>query len=233
MEGFKNLGTVVEFSEGEKISHMDPEREKDHIFDILVMNEIVSAFSDDLADAGFEDYQIKEFEKQIESLEEEQIKSVLATPRELRVRNFPKYFELVNSGSKTIEDIVKEITQHAQRKSYTLGYHVSNSEILRNGDEWVVNGKEVDDRDDRAMAYYSLDYANIFKTHRCKFLYVIRAQTGEDTDHKRDTSNNWGRASTLPIVHQLDLLKINEQVEEVYRSEKQEESEIVTEKSAA
>jgi len=233
MEGLKNSDEFTGFLDNEKISKIDSEREKDHIFDALVMNEIISAFSEDLADAGFEIDQINDFEKQIGSLNEDQIKGVLAIPRELRIRNFPTYLELVNNGSKTIEEIVKEISQHAHEKSYTLGYHVSNNEILKNENEWVVHGRELDDRDNRTMAYYSLDYTNIFKTHRCRYLYVIRAQTGDHTDHKRDTSNNWGRASTLPIVHELDLLNINEEVEDVYKKEKQEKDESVKEKSAA
>ncbi len=81
----------------------------------------------------------------------------------------------------------------------------------------MVNGYEFDDRDERPMAYYSLDYGNIYKPERKNILYVIRAQIGEGTDHKKDISNNWGRASTLPIIHKLDIQVVNEKVDEKYR----------------
>src|SRR3989344_1726477 len=48
------------------------------------------------------------------------------------------------------------------------------------------------------------------------------AKIGNNTEHKRDTSNNWGRASSLSIIHKIDLAKIDEKVEERIKQAKEE-----------
>jgi hypothetical protein len=54
-------------------------------------------------------------------------------------------------------------------------------------------------------------------------MYVIRAKVGEDTEHRRDTSNNWGRATSLSIIHKINLTDIDEKVEEKFRELKNKE----------
>lgn len=216
MEKFKN--NLLEMAEPIK---SEEDKSKESIFEGLIMREIVAAFSSELEDCEFEPEERREFEIAISSLDEESIKGVLSMPKELRQRNFPQYLEDIRNGRKTIEEIVRSIADNARKNSFTLGYHVTNNQILPNGTEWLVHGKELDDRDDRTMAYYSLDYTNIYRAHRRKFLYVVRACIGPNTEHKRDTSNNWGRASTLSIVLEIDLADIDEKVEKDLESIKQ------------
>jgi hypothetical protein len=197
---------------------------KEHIFDVLVINEIISAFSDDLLDAGFEKEEVDKIEKEIESYSEQDIKGILSLPKELRLRKFPEYLKDIENGKKTFQDMVVDLTSIAKRNSYTLGFHATNNEIFSNGNEWEITGTELDDRDNMSMAYYSLDYRNIFRAHRFKWLYIIRAQTEEGSTHKRDTSNNWGRAPSLPIIHEINLVRLDEQVEEIYREQMNQES---------
>jgi len=204
----------LEASEGKEDLHPD----KESIFKVLIMNEIISAFSNDLLDADFNGDEVKEFEKEISELDEASINGVLATPKELRLKNFRKYFELVESGKKTIHEIVADMARIARTYHYVLGYHASNNDISEDETGWTIQGKELDDRDNMTMAYYSLDYKNIFRAHRFKWLYVVRAQVGEDTTHKRDTSNNWGRAPRLDVVHRLNLAQIDEDVEKIYEN---------------
>ncbi len=214
MEGFKIHSSL---NSSEKIESSESPN-KEEIFKVLVMNEIIDVFTEDLDEAGFSEEQVAEFEKEIESLTEDQIKGVLSTPKELRLRNFPRYLGLIESKKKSIKEIVLDIANIAEKNGFTLGYHASNSDILPKGEEWQINGKELDDRDELAMAYYSLDYKNIFRAHRFKFLYIIRAQTGSSSTHKRDTSNNWGRASTLSIVDKMTLTDLDEQVDSIFKS---------------
>ncbi len=65
------------------------------------------------------------------------------------------------------------------------------------------------------MAYYSLDYKNLYRKKRGSHLYIVRAETGSATDHKRDTSNNWGRTSTLSIIAEFPIAEIDEEVGKV------------------
>ena len=200
----------------EKSAEITPTEEKEKIFEVIIKNDIIEDFADDLLEAGFEHEQVAEFEQEMENLDEESIKGVLSLPKELRLRNFPKMIELINNQTKSINEIVSGLAKTAKENGYTLGYHVSNNDILPDGNQWMVNGTEFDDR---AMAYYSLDYKNIYRTHRNKYLYIVRAKVLEETEHKRDTSNNWGRAGTLDIIYKIDLPEVDEKVEEIFHDE--------------
>jgi hypothetical protein len=218
MEGIENIekdNTTSSFVESL------PDKEK--LFDVIIQKEIINAFEDNLIDVGFDDEQIKEFVLAITSYDEETLKGILSLPKELRLRRFPVFFQEYQKG-KEIKSIVADMAESARKNGYTLGYHVSNNQIIPEGNEWVVHGKELDDRDERYMAYYSLDYKNIFRANRCKWLYVVRAHIGEGTSHKRDTTNNWGRASTLPIVHQIDLVEVDEAIETKIANDKKKDA---------
>ncbi len=195
---------------------------KEGIFNTLITTEIIKAFSDDLENAGADEDLIKDFKLEMKTLPEEEIKGVLSMPKELRLRNFPKYVQQLENNETTIRAVISTLVEIAQKNGYTLGYHATNIQNIPHGEEWIINGTEVDDRDNKAMAYYSETYTDIFRADRRKYLYVIRSQISPDTDHKRDTSNNWGRASTLAIVHEIDLRKIDELVEERYKKQKEE-----------
>jgi hypothetical protein len=65
------------------------------------------------------------------------------------------------------------------------------------------------------MAYYSLDFENFYrKNPTAKYLYTVRAEVGDDSSHKKDTSNNWGRASRLSIITELNLHETQEKIQE-------------------
>ncbi len=192
---------------------------KETIFETIVINEIISAFIHDLEDSGADEKMIQNFTEELSLLSETQIKGVLSMPRELRIKNFPRYIKAVEDEDQTIHDIVLTLATQAESNGYTLGYHATNNKIIPTDSEWTINGTEIDDRDNRAMAYYSETYEDIFRADRRKFLYIVRSVRGENTDHKRDTSNNWGRAATLSIVHEIDLQKTDDLVEDIYNKE--------------
>ncbi len=196
------------------IENKDVLEDKEMIFDSLIMAEIInSAFVKDLEEAGFEKEEIDTFLLELDKFDENSIKGILAMPKELRGRNFPKYKKMIDEGKTVPHEILSNLDQIAKKNGYTLGYHASKIEIPASENGWDVKGTELDDRDSRLMAYYSLDYKDIYRADRGDKLYVVRAQTGKDTAHKVDTSNNWGRADTLSIVHKIDLAKIDEQIE--------------------
>jgi len=192
---------------------------KETIFETIVINEIISAFIHDLENAGADEDMVNDFTEELSLLSEKQIKGVLSMPRELRIKNFPQYVMAIENEDQTVHDIVQRLATQAESNGYTLGYHATNNKIIPTDSEWTINGTEIDDRDNRAMAYYSETYEDIFRADRRKFLYIVRSIRGENTDHRRDTSNNWGRAATLSIVHEIDLKKTDELVEDIYNTE--------------
>jgi hypothetical protein len=66
-----------------------------------------------------------------------------------------------------------------------------------------------------------MDYKNLFKKKKGNYLYVVRAIMGKDSSHKKDTSNNWGRADKLSIISEIPLQKIEEEFREKFSEEKQ------------
>jgi hypothetical protein len=208
---------MEKFNFQQNIEGMTRQQEKEMVFDTLIKNEILNSFTDDLEDAGFDEEEIIEFQNELAKLKENEINGALSLPKELRKRNFPKFKQELDEVKTTVPQIIELLKQRAIQGGYTLGYHTSKSDILEENGEWKIKGTELDDRDNRMMAYYSLDYSNIYRVDRGSKLYVVRAEVGESTSHKRDTSNNWGRADSLPIIHKIDLTKIDEEVEDIIK----------------
>jgi len=59
------------------------------------------------------------------------------------------------------------------------------------------------------MAYYSFDYKNIFRERNPKFLYFVSIQKDEKSGHKKDNTNNWGRAPSLSIIGNVDIQEVD------------------------
>lgn len=201
-----------------KITHPENKNileDKEIIFDSLVIEEIINgAFVKSLEEAGFEKEEVDAFLSELAKFDTDSIKGILAIPKELRDRNFPRYKQIIDKGETNIEEILQKLDRAAKENGYTLGYHASKTDIPNDTENWDVKGTELDDRDNRPMAYYSLDYKDIYRVDRGNILYVVRAQTGKNTPHKLDTSNNWGRADSLSVVHKIDMVKIDNQIEE-------------------
>lgn len=212
MESLNNSEKVVPIrtEAGQGIEYS---KEKEYIFDTLILEEVINSFIEDLEEAGFEKEGIDQFLQEIHKYNNEEIKGILAIPKELREKNFKSYKDQVDSDELNIEDIVSKLRDIALKNGYTLGYHISKIDIEPKNNSWEIEGRELDDRDDMNMAYYSLDYKNFFRKNRGNKLYIVRAKTGENTEHKRDTSNNWGRAASLSIIHKINLTSLDEKIE--------------------
>jgi|GEM_PF-1742525 len=206
----------------------EQEREltEEEVFRNLVNEGLFETFYDALDEAGFDDDELDQFKDAITSLPSERISGVLSLPAELRPIRLARFHEMSVSGKVTPEGIVSKLDEEAQEFGYRLGYHVSPERIEPEQSPdgrtaWTVKGYDPDDRDGgMPMAYYALDYENIFrKRPDARYMYVIRAQTGEGTPHKVDTSNNWGRAPGLSVIQEFDIREIEEEVrEEVVKS---------------
>lgn len=193
---------------------------EESIFDVLIKGEIIDVFINDFEDAGFEKEEIDEFLTKLKSLDEDSIKRVLSMPDELRKRNFPLFKQKIEDGEMQVSEIVDRLLEIGLKNGFSLGYHISKYDIQKEGDKWEIKATELDDRDDRKMAYYSLDYKNLYRADRGTKLYVVRAETGDNSTHKRDTKNNWGRANSISIICKIDLASIGEEIEKRLKQEK-------------
>lgn len=200
------------------------ERNREEIFHSIIMQKLLGEMEDVLAEHDFSDDQIEAFARSLRALSAERILGALAIPYELKGQLFKNAHELIEGGKETVESFVKRLDANAQKYGFTLGYHISKARIPMRPDAhnpermtWNILGNELDDRDDMKMAYYSLDYENLFRKNRGTFLYLVRAETGESTAHKRDLKNNWGRVSQLSIIAEFDLIEVEEQIQKLLR----------------
>lgn len=194
------------------------ERNREQIFQSIVTQKLLGEVEDALADNDFSDDEINRFEKQLRSLPEDRILGVLAIPYELKNTLFGN----AKKDNTAPEAFVKQLDESAQKYGFTVGYHISRSRLPMTHDPknparevWNITGNELDDRDDMKMAYYSLDYENLFRKNRGTFLYLVRAELGPQTAHKRDLKNNWGRAPQLSIIAEFDLVDVEENLREL------------------
>lgn len=195
-----------------------PEKEiiddEEMIFDTLIKGEIIEAFVADMEDSGFEKEEIDEFLMELEKVDEKSIKGILSMPEELRKRNFPVFKRKIDEGKMSIQSMIDNMKEVSQKNGFTIGYHTSKVDIPKEGEKWEIKATELDDRDDRKMAYYSLDRKSLYRADRGTNLYVVRSEIGENSSHKRDGKNNWGRANSLSIICKVELPEIDLKIEE-------------------
>lgn len=204
---------------------------REAFFAQCVTERILSDVESSMLDADFAESDIAAFGESLSQFSESQIKQIFSVPWEIRERRFAA----LKKAGKDPAQIAQDLLEDAEKNSFTIGYHLSSNEIDPHpipgrdaGEEWCIDESELDDRDDRMMAYYSLDYENLFRKKSGKYLYVVRAHTGEDTPHKRDGNNNWGRAPKLSIVSKLDIGDIDSDVERRFTQYKEQKKKPLT-----
>lgn len=204
---------------------------RERIFDDIVYSHLLESFEDSLYDANFEEGVIGEIEEAVQALPEEDKKRFLAVPLEIQGNQFSLYKEKLNNGM-TPKELVAEMVKTHRENGYTLGYHLSPNKISKktNPDgsfQWFVKGTELDDRDNNIdttnsnilMAYYSEDYLNRYTKKPGNYLYIIRAETGEKSSHKRDLKNRWGRAPSLSIISEVDMRDVEARIGDEYKKD--------------
>ena len=69
------------------------------------------------------------------------------------------------------------------------------------------------------MAYYSEDYLHRYKKKPGRFLYIVRAETGSRSAHKKDLANRWSRAPLLSVIDECDMKEINREINKAIEKE--------------
>jgi hypothetical protein len=198
------------------------------LFQEMVREQLFEQFYESMEDAHIPDDQIDHFFEELATHDEEEIERALSLPYELQGRFFSKHVRALQSGKESMKDLVDLMIERARRGEYQVGYHISNAEILpkEEGDMqvWEIMGTEKDHRDQDLMrAYYSFDYEHLYRKKGGKFLYLIRAETGEDSSHKQDNDGTWGRASQLSVITVLDLRDVDTRIEKAIKDKEKED----------
>ena len=198
---------------------------REYFFVRAVNESIIDDFVEDLENIISDDEFIKNVLDTINGYTIDEQKQILALPKSIREKRFLFVYNDIykTSGKHNAEDFVKSLLDDAKQNGFTIGYHVSPRVIVPENNDWYVRGTDMDDRDNMKMAYYSLDYKNLFRKNRGDFLYIIRAEAGKNSSHKKDNSNNWGRANALSIVSAVNLGEIYQKVENMIILENKKE----------
>lgn len=194
------------------------ERDRTHeqVFTALINERLIEEFEEDLYEVTKDGDQVANILDTINAFNADEQKMILSVPQAIRKLRFAALLKKATPhGIFDANVFVKNLFDHAQEKGYTIGYHTSPNKIIPEGSNWDVNPTGLDDRDNRPMAYYSLDYKNLFRKARGNHIYVVRAEVGTDSTHKKDNSNNWGRANKLSIITSLSLREIDEKVAKI------------------
>lgn len=205
---------IKDVSAAETKNRADAIREQ--VFAQLINSRIIEEFEEDLFEIFEDEDAVDKILDNINSLELEEQCGVLALPKSVRKKRIE--FLKSKSTKNGIFDprqFVEIINDDAKSNGFTIGFHASPYEVPEKEDDWTIDGTDFDDRDEMQMAYYSLDYKNIFRKNRGNYVYVVRAEVGDSSTHKRDTSNNWGRAVKLSVITRLSLPELDKAVEEI------------------
>lgn len=193
---------------------------RNQIFDQLVATQVLDSFHDDIDDAGIDAEDYQEIVQTFAALPEEDKRAVLAIPAQLRPKVFANYAKHLEDGKMTGEEVVADILAKAHAHGFTLGFHLSPRDIKPEKDgSWQIRGTEPDHRhSDLPMAYYSLDYAHRYLRKPAQFLYVVRAELGENSAHYRDNDRSWGHASSLSVVDRIDMHELENEMERRFKA---------------
>jgi hypothetical protein len=220
MENFERTlrsGTPFEEHHGER------ETERDFYFRAIVQSRLLDTLQTGLVDAGFEKEQIDAVAADLAALPQEDQKRVLAIPLEIRGKLFATYENKIASGAMTPQEMLADLLEKNKRYGYTIGFHLSDHKIpkkeTREGVTWDILGSELDDRDDRLMAYYSEDYAHRYKKKGANYLYVVRSEVGPQSAHRQDLNNHWGRAPKLSVIDEFEMDGVERAIDEAMRKE--------------
>lgn len=207
----------------QQLSANEREQRREYYFRAFVQSHLRNTIVNSLEESGFSSDDIDVFTAALGKLPENDQLAVLSVPFEIRGRFFGNYSKKISRGQMTPADAVRDILEKNRARGFTLGYHLSKRQIPKqrsgNDEIWNISGSELDDRDDMPMAYYSEDYVNRYQKKNGKFLYIVRAETGENSSHKRDLKNHWGRAPSLSIIDETDMQEIERDIDEAMKNE--------------
>lgn len=177
---------------------------------------LLDTFEEELEDVDdITDEELTAWRDALTELDENHLKAFLSMPYELRKRKLQAL--VAESRRADIVTVVKKEADLAFSKGFTVAYHCSpneNKPDIESG-AWTIDGREQDHRDnDLGMAYYSFNLANLYRKKNPKYIYVVRADVGEDSAHRKDGDGAWGRAPKLDVIAKIDF---NQSMEEVER----------------
>ncbi|TSC71116.1 MAG: hypothetical protein G01um101449_142 [Parcubacteria group bacterium Gr01-1014_49] len=198
---------------------------RDFYFRAIIQSSLMDTIQGALEESGFPLPDIDLFTTALAELPEKDQLTVLSLPLEIRGRLLSNYHKQVAEGKMTPADVVHDLLTKFKKHGFTLGYHLSSHQVPRernrNGEEtWNIKGTELDDRDNRLMAYYSEDYLNRYKKKAGNFLYVVRSEMGPNSSHKHDLKNHWGRAASLSIIDEYDMSQVERRIDEAMEKER-------------
>lgn len=191
----------------------EQKRTQRSFFEEIVTSKVREDFAEEMYELGFSEQQIEDFKKHLSRLPLETQCRALSIPLEVRGKQLIKYKNELGAGA-DIGVIVNRMIIFAEKEGFGLGYHLSKTMIHPNvsseGTAWEVVGDEFDERENLTMAYYSLDYQNLYREKPSRYLYVVRIG---NTMHHFDPTHHWGRAPHLSVIGRYEINSIDNEIQ--------------------
>lgn len=219
----------ISSSEGLSQNELFSSKMKEDCFHMIVAEKMVDTYENEMKNFGFSQKQISEFRNEILLLTPVNEDLLYAFPWELKQRALPSFLKKINEGNETIKSMIEKIITASKSGHRKIAFHASNENITPKETrglgqavkEWAVKGTENDHRDnDLPMAYYSFDYANLYRQKNPKYIYAVSIQEDEKSGHRKDGNNQWGRAPSLSVIEKFDLKDIETQALALYEQKK-------------
>lgn len=197
--------------------------EKSELFLKIILEKVFSTVNKDLLNSGFNqedvDYLINKLDTEYSSREAQRFLALPYSARKFAYKKFAS--EMIKKDdrgerNKVIDKMLDYYINNNLLKNTYFAFHNTNSDIHKviegpqKREEWYVKGDEKDHRNsDLPMAYYSMNFKDLFFRGPMKYLYLVRANL--DKDYK-DNDGSWGRAYSLPIIDRFDLQEIMSEI---------------------
>jgi len=190
---------------------------KDMLFDEYMKQQLIEDFFEELLEY-VDDDSVDAMKGALAEYEDNEIYAAISLPRELRERQFTKFYDEINKGIEA-QQVMQNFVSLNAKYGFGVGYHTSAADIQpeEKTGRWEIIGREHDHRDsDLARAYYSSHYRHLYspKDHQLyvkkqhpKFIYIVRTEPTHKTD------GNWSRASRLSVIARVPYSDVVNYVE--------------------
>jgi len=145
---------------------------------------------------------------------DEEVVGAISLPYQLRQETFKRFANMISSGEKTSEEVIRNLVEGSKKYGFGVGYHTSPKDIRPNSqtNEWFIKGTENDHRDsDLSRAYYSSRFRHLYKAKEVGYIYAIRTHPEDRTD------GNWSRASSLSVIMRVPFKEVYDYVTQTVR----------------
>jgi len=199
---------------------------KESLFSEIVADKLAEVFENELEAHGFDRENRDQFIAEAAADRNEDIdivKNILAVPWSLRQRWLSEAASQGLDGRLVYQMLKDKYEGHHEQFGVEplIGYHTSEKDISiekpkskLKKPKWEVIGTEQSDLADGPQAYAAETYESLYRARAPRYIYIVRISDRDKKYGEGETS--WYYNTTFPIVAQLDLEAVDDEIDKQY-----------------